>query len=173
MKQSHRAVLPIYVQYRQTSSTYGFSSIDLLHPFSYLFRRWEGPRLNVHLPLFEQDLPLTWILVKYPKAEVGTIWDNIASTTMSTWYRVIHHLTPTHVRLQSVNLQNTRARVQCSDIDTLLYRLKPCSATSGLWQWTRHRIAVVLPTDTRYVPPQWLILPDFTTWPKTKCHMII
>jgi hypothetical protein len=153
-------------------------SIDLLRPFIYLFRRWEGPGLYAHLSLVGQDLPLTRILAKYPKAELEAICENIASTpmsdeTISTCYRVIHHLTPKHVRLNTMNLQNTRARVQCHGIDTLLHRLTTCTATSGLWQWARHTIVVVLPTDPRYVPPQWLVLPGVTMRPKTKCHTTI
>lgn len=86
--------------------------IDLLHPFSYLFGRWESPGLQAHLPLFGQNLLMSRILVKYPKAEGRAIWENIASTpisdeTRSTGYRVIQHLTPTHVQLHSMNLENT------------------------------------------------------------------
>jgi hypothetical protein len=58
--------------------------------------------------------------------------------------------------------------VQCNNIYTLLHTLTTCIATSALWQWTRHRIAAVICTDPRYVPPQWLVLPDITFWPKKK-----
>jgi hypothetical protein len=44
--QSHLAVLPIDIQYRQASSTCDSSWGQLLHPFSYLFRRWECPAIR-------------------------------------------------------------------------------------------------------------------------------
>ena len=34
----------------------------------------------------------------------------------STWYRGIYDLTPTQVRIHSVNIQNTRECVQCNDV---------------------------------------------------------
>jgi hypothetical protein len=75
-----------------------------------------------------------------------------------TWYRIIYDLTPTHVRINSVNIRNTR------DVCSVM----TCTATTELWQWTRQRIASVLLTDHRLCAPQWLVLPDVTIWPKTR-----
>ena len=63
--------------------------------------------------------------------------------------------------------------MQCNYIDTLLHRLTTWTASSELWQWTRHKIVVISLTDHRYVPPHRIVLPDVTTWPKTKRHTTI
>jgi hypothetical protein len=82
--------------------------------------------------------------------------------------RVIHDLIPKQVRLHGINIHNAKACVQDNNIYTLLYTLTTCTATSELWQWTRHRIDTVLCTDPGYMPPQWLVLPDITLRPKIK-----
>jgi len=89
------------------------------------------------------------------------------------WCSVAHNQAATQVLVHGTNIQNTRACVQCNYIDTLLHRLTTWTASSELWQWTRHRVAAVLLTDNRYVPQQWLVLPDVITWPKTERHTII
>ena len=89
----------------------------------------------------------------------GRLWENIASTplsdeTRSKWHRVIHDFIPTYAGTTTWHQHtehNTRACIQCNDIDRILYRLTTCTATSELWQWTRHRIAAVLCADPRYV----------------------
>ena len=63
--------------------------------------------------------------------------------------------------------QNTRACGQCNKTYTILHTLTTCTATSELWQWTSHKIAVVVFMDPRYVPPQWLLLPG-NFWLKMK-----
>jgi hypothetical protein len=77
------------------------------------------------------------------------------------------------VLVYGTNIQNARACVQCNYIDILLCRLTMWTASSQLWQWTRHRIVAVLLTGSRYVPQHWLVLPDVITWPKTERHTTI
>ena len=121
---------------------------------------------SAHLRLCGRDLPLIWIRVKHPNAEWTNVWGNIVSTplpdeTRSTWYRVIYDLIPTQVRLHDINIQNTGACVQCTNVYTLLHTqcaLPPHSYGNG----NVHRNAAVICTDPRYVPPQWLLLPDTT-----------
>ena len=90
-----------------------------------------------------------------------------------TWRSVAHDLAATQVLVRGTNIQNTRACVHCNYIDTLLHRLTTWTASSELWQLTRHRIVAVLLTGNRYVPQHWLVLPDVITWPKTERHTII
>jgi len=104
---------------------------------------------EIHLQLSGQDLPLIRIFVKLPNAEWTTVCENISSTplsdeTRSACYRVIHDLIPTQVLLHGINIQNTRACVHCNNIYPLLRPLTMCTATSELWQWTRHRIVAVI-----------------------------
>jgi hypothetical protein len=90
-----------------------------------------------------------------------------------TWRSVAHDLAATHILVHGINIQNTRTCVQCNYIDILLHHLTTWTASSELWQWTRHRIVAVLLTGNEYVPQHWLVLPDVITWPKTERHTII
>jgi hypothetical protein len=41
------------------------------------------------------------------------------------------------------------------------------------WRWTRVRIATILKIDSKYVPPYWLLRPDFDVWPPQSHRAII
>jgi hypothetical protein len=129
-----------------------------------------GATEYAHLRLFGQDLPLIRIFVQHPNAEWTTVWENIASTslsdeTRSTWYRVIHDLIPKQVRLHEINIHHMY--VQCNDIYTLLHRHNVHCHLRAVAMDTSQDCCHTS-TVTRYVPSQWLLLPNITFWPKTK-----
>lgn len=143
------------------------SPLDIVSPL-------KGPALGTLIPSATtgRDMPLIRIFIKHAYAEWITIWVNIASTplcdeTRSTWYMVI-------TRLHNINTQNKRACVQFISIKTLLHRHTTSTATSNMSVDTSQDCCgTANGPQICYVSPQWLVLHDVTTWPKTKLHTII
>jgi hypothetical protein len=84
------------------------------------------------------------------------------------WYRVIHDLLPTKVRLQKIQLAETNNCNECGKVDSRLHRLIECGERSAIWTWTRQRIAWILRTIPTRNPEEWIIRPHFTIWPQRR-----
>jgi hypothetical protein len=48
-----------------------------------------------------------------------------------------------------------------------------CGEGERLWGWTRRKIAEMLRMDPRYVPPEWILRPDFSLWPPQRHRAVL
>jgi len=71
------------------------------------------------------------------------------------WYKFIHDIVPTNVRLSRINLSATDRCRMCGCCETLINRLTVCAEMKDIWDWTRTRITMLLPTDPLHTPPEW------------------
>jgi hypothetical protein len=106
----------------------------------------------------------------HPTTEWKKVWKNLQGMwapdhIKSTWYKVIHDIYPTNERLRAINLSNTAQCNACGNHDSILHRITDCGTGSGLWEWTRRRIAWFLRTDPSYIPKDWVVRPQFDIWP--------
>ena len=88
-----------------------------------------------------------------------TVWKNLHDVwkpleVQSAWLQVIHDLIPTNARLARIRLRDTDKCPLCGRTDTLLHRLTECNDMADIWVWTRVRIALMLRTDPRFIPPE-------------------
>ena len=109
------------------------------------------------------------IMTMHPTESWDTIWKNLHDTwtpleIRSTWFQVIHDLIPTNARLARIRLCDTDKCPCCGRMDTLLHRLTECHVMADVWSWTRERIALMLRTDPRHIPPKWTIRPVCNIW---------
>jgi hypothetical protein len=54
-----------------------------------------------------------------------------------------------------------------------LHRITECGEGSIIWNWTRHKIGLILRTDQKHIPRAWTIRPDFHHWPEQKHTAIL
>jgi hypothetical protein len=107
---------------------------------------------------------------KRPEVPWPLVWKNIHTRTLpqkitTTWYVIIHDVVSTNQRLHVIQLRQTDTCDHCQQTDTLLNRYTTCTDASGIWLWTRQRIAYFLRTQTQYVPEEWLTAPAFKIYP--------
>ena len=118
------------------------------------------------------------IVRKYPDADWKRLWINlhtawISDAQTSTWYTVIHDITPTKVRLAAINLSETNRCSTCGEDDTIQHRLTQCGASKLIWNWTRERIAAVTSTNPLEVPEERALRPDFHIRPPQRHKAIM
>jgi len=82
-----------------------------------------------------------------------------------TWYRVIHDIIPTNIRLNHIRTTNTDACLECGQSDTLEHRLMSCGEGSRTWNWLQCRIARILRTSATQIPSEWLTQQQFNLCP--------
>jgi len=97
------------------------------------------------------------VVHKYSDASWKRLWTNlhtagISDTQRSTWYNVIHDLTPINDRLAAINLSENNRCSTCGAVDTTQHRLTQCGMSQLIWNWTRARTADITSTNTLYVP---------------------
>jgi hypothetical protein len=56
----------------------------------------------------------------------------------------------------------------CGNTDSLQHRLTQCVEGSVIWNWTHTRLAAITHTDSRHIPEEWTLRPDFHFWPPPK-----
>ena len=110
------------------------------------------------------------VVRKYSDANWKHLWTNlhtawISNAQRSTWYVVIHNLTPTNDRSAAINLTETNRCLTCGPVDSTQHRLTQCEVSQLIWNWTLSRIAAITRTNTLYVPATWILRPDFHIWP--------
>jgi len=98
------------------------------------------------------------------------VWTNLWATpssesTKESWYRVIHDIVPTRERLHNISIAPTDACSICNMPDTLRHLITECGKGCYQWEWTRRRMALMLRTELRWVPEEWLYRPHFNLWP--------
>ena len=107
------------------------------------------------------------IICKYSNTNWKRLWLNlhttwISDTQKSTWYMVVHDLTPTNDRLAAVNLTEMNRCITCGAVDTIQHRLTQCGESQVIWNWMHARITR---TNSLYVPEAWTLRPDFHMCP--------
>jgi hypothetical protein len=116
--------------------------------------------------------------IKWPQANWVRIWKNMKDTPVSEeskviWYKVINDIIPTRVRLHNIRLAETETCIRCPKADNLQHRLTECNAGAQLWKWTQTRIAIILRTEWRHIPTEWLVRPDFHQWPPKRNRAVL
>jgi hypothetical protein len=114
----------------------------------------------------------------WPRTNWMRVWRNIQSlpgteTMKIRWYQVVHDVVPTNARLRRINRSLTENCRPCGMVDTLHHRIVECGDGQEAWRWTRERIATILRIDSKYVPPHWLLRPDFDVWPPQRHRAIL
>jgi hypothetical protein len=79
---------------------------------------------------------------KWPHADWKTIWKNLTITPTSVadkmnWYKDIHDIIPTNVRLHLVRISPTDNCIECNNTDTLSHRLTECGENKMHWDGYR------------------------------------
>ena len=95
------------------------------------------------------------IEILYPNTQWTRVWQNLQAVWTSEkiraeWYKVIHDIVPTHVRLARINLSDTDRCCLCGRLDTLIHRLTECKEMLDIWGWTRRRIGIMLRTSPKH-----------------------
>jgi len=106
----------------------------------------------------------------WPNIEWPRIWKNlwaapVTDWTKTTWYKIIHDIVPTKERLHKIRVAPTENCRLCDRKENLLHRLAECGDGRYQWEWTKKRLAIMLRSDPRWVPEEWLLRPHFTFWP--------
>jgi len=89
------------------------------------------------------------------------------------WYKIIHIIVPTKERLHKIRIAPTENCRHCDRNDTLPHRLAECGDDRYQWEWTKKRLAIMLRTDTRWIPEEWLLRPHFTLWPPQRQRSVL
>ena len=118
------------------------------------------------------------IVRKFPDANWKRLWINlhtawISGAQKSTWYTVMHDLTPTKDRLPAINLSEMNQCSTCGEDDTIQHHLTQCGASKLIWNWTSERIAAITSTNPLDVPEEWALHPDFHIRPPQRHKAIM
>jgi hypothetical protein len=106
------------------------------------------------------------------------VWKNlhigaISDETKSAWYTAVHDILPTHDQLAAIQISPTDACSACGHTDSVLRRITECGEGAVIWNWTRHKIGLILWTDQKHIPRTWTIRPDFHHWSEQKHNAIL
>jgi len=109
------------------------------------------------------------IEILWPDTDWAVGWKNLWETpapvsTKASWYQIIHDIVPTQERLHKIRIVPTDLCHSCAE-DTLQHRITECGDGRRQWEWTRQRVALMLRTEPRRVPEEWLFRPKFKLWP--------
>ena len=116
------------------------------------------------------------VLRLWPNTDRTTIWKNLHKASVPERSKVkrqgaIHGITmPTHDRLHKIQMVPTDL---CNKTDTLLHRLTECGEGPTMWEWTRWRLAIILRTDPKYIPTEWLLRPTLKLWPPQRHRAVL
>jgi hypothetical protein len=110
---------------------------------------------------------------KYPLANWGQVWQNLHATPTtedikSMWYRAVHDIFPTNVRLATIHLKDTTNCATCGHTDTLQHRITECEEGPVCWTRTKKILGYILRDDPRHIPQEWITQPAFRHWPPRK-----
>jgi len=126
---------------------------------------------TMHVFLSTTNEPLELRIARlWPNTDLETVWQNVHETPVSgtvkvTWYQAIHDIVSKHERRHKIRLVPSDLCGHCNRTDTLQHRLTECGEGPQIWEWTRQRLASILRTDWRRIPPDWLLRPTFKMWP--------
>jgi len=113
-----------------------------------------------------------------PQAKWTAVWRNlhetpVPDTSRAAWFRVIHDIIPTNVRLHTIRMTPTDSCRICGNKDTLEHRIVDCGEGEKMWTWTRKKIAQILKTEPGNIPEKWITCPKFTFWPPQRNRAIL
>jgi hypothetical protein len=105
------------------------------------------------------DAPTKRIERLWPLNDRDTTWKNLHDTHIPSCqtaicYKTVHDILRTNVRLHKINMSSTDKCRYCDTQDTILHRLIKCGATQLMWKWTANKIATIVRTVVRYIPPE-------------------
>jgi hypothetical protein len=111
-------------------------------------------------------------------ADWTQIWINLWQTpvdqhTTAAWFKVLHDILPTRVRLHAIRLSPDDCCTHCGMVDYLPHCLTTCGDGPRQWEWVRFRIAIILRIETRWIPDDWLVQPQFRFWPPQRQRAIL
>jgi len=114
----------------------------------------------------------------HPSADWKRIWKNLHAfwTTEAirvNWYGVIHDILPTNEHLHKIHLVDSSHRSQCGEPDTFQHRMTECGEGTRIWNWTKRRIAWILPTDPANIPQDWTTRPKFQLRPPQRHRAVL
>jgi hypothetical protein len=106
------------------------------------------------------------------------VWHNLHVTPVvdgvkDTWYAVLHDILLTKTRLHAIRLAPSAACDDCNMPDTIPHKLVECGEGSRLWHWIRHLLSIILRTDPRLIPDEWLYRPQFKLWPPQRHRAVL
>ena len=130
------------------------------------------------LPTTTTNPPTMRVLRLWPNTDWTTIWKNlheapVPETSKVTWHGVIHDIVPTHDRLHKIQMVPIDLCGLCNKTDTLLHRLTECGEGPTMWEWTRWCLVIILRTDPKYVPNEWLLRPTLKLWPPQRHRAVL
>jgi len=122
-----------------------------------------------------QDMHITKI---WPNTDWNTVWKNIHCTPVpggmkAAWYKVMHGILPTNVRLYKIRISPTDKCSNCGMHNTLQHRLIECGEGPQVWQWTTQKLAHILRTVPARIPNEWLSCPQCALWPPTRRRAVM
>ena len=114
----------------------------------------------------------------WPQTAWPTVWKNLGETpvpgaTKAAWYKVIHDILHTNVRLFRIRMVPTDACRKWDGTDTISHRLTECGEGKQIRTWTKQRVAWILRTIPERMPSDWLLLPHFTLWPPRRRRALL
>jgi hypothetical protein len=109
----------------------------------------------------------------WPQVDWKHVWNNLHSTPVGNtdkiqWYRVMHDIISTNVRLHRIRLVNTEGCTICGQRDSLEHRLIECGEATIMWNWTRSKIASIMRTSAVNIATEWLTRPQIKLWPQQR-----
>ena len=114
----------------------------------------------------------------WPNADWVTIWKNLQAAQVSgldtaTWYKVIHDIIPTNIRLHRIKMSPTDTCKDCGSKDTLGHRLTECGEGTTTWGRTKSIIARILRISAANIPDEWLLCPQFRQRPPQQHRAVL
>jgi hypothetical protein len=114
----------------------------------------------------------------WPQVDWKHVWTNLHSTPVDDtdkiqWYRVMHDIIPTNVRLHRIRLASTEGCAAYGQRDSLEHRLIECGEATIMWNWTRSKIANIMRTSATNIPTEWLTRPHFRPWPQQRNRAVL
>jgi len=110
------------------------------------------------------------IIRKFSAVDWECVWKNlhasgVPDTTKSRWCAAIHDVIPTNDRLAAIRLADSEACSKCEHPDSLLHRIIECGQGPVTWNWTRHKMGIILRMYHKFIPQEWILRPAFLHWP--------
>jgi hypothetical protein len=81
------------------------------------------------------------------------------------WYRSIHDIIPTHVRLKRINMITSPLCRECNTDDDIQHRIVDCGEGRQMWDWTKDKLTKILETTPNQILGEWVTRPDIVIWP--------
>jgi len=96
----------------------------------------------------------------WPQTAWLTVWKTLGEAPVpgaakAAWYKVIHDILPTELRLFRVRMVPTDACRKFDRTDTLSHHLIERGEGEHIWTWTKQCLAWILRTIPELIPSEW------------------